>query len=83
MKYLINATEVYRVKTVEDVEKLHEELKMDSHFTLASFSYKTRYQKSKGEIIDEWQLVTVKKTFNDEKEPYSEIEVDYTYPGGF
>jgi hypothetical protein len=56
---------------------------MDSHFTLASFSYKTRYQKSKGEIIDEWQLVTVKKVFNDEKEPYSEIEVDYTYPGGF
>ena len=42
MKYLINATEVYRVKTVEDVEKLHEELKMDSHFTLASFSYKDR-----------------------------------------
>ena len=83
MKYLISATEVYRVKTVEDVEKLHEELKMDSHFTLSSFSYKTRYQKSKGEVVDEWQLVTVKKTFNDEKEPYSEIEVDYTYPGGF
>ena len=54
MKYLISATEVYRVKTVEDVEKLHEELKLDTHFTLASFSYKTRYQKSKGEIIDEW-----------------------------
>ena len=83
MKYLISATEVYRVKTVEDVEKLHEDLKQDTHFTLASFSYKTKYLKQKGEIVDEWQLVTVKKVFNDEKEPYSEIEVDYTFPGGF
>ncbi len=83
MKYLISATETYRVKTVEDVEKLHEELKLDSHFTLASFSYKTKYLKQKGEIVDEWQLVTIKKVFNDEKEPFSEIEVDYTYPGGF
>ena len=83
MKYLISATEVYRVKTVEDVEKLHEDLKQDTHFTLASFSYKTKYLKQKGEIVDEWQLVTAKKVFNDEKEPYSEIEVDYTFPGGF
>ena len=83
MKYLISATETYRVKTVEDVEKLHEELKQDSHFTLASFSYKTKYLKQKGEIVDEWQLVTVKKVFNDEKEPISEVYVDYTYPGGF
>ena len=83
MRYLISATDVYRVKTVEDVEKLHEELKKDSHFTLASFSYKTKYLKQKGEIVDEWQLVTVKKVFNDEKEPISEVYVDYTYPGGF
>lgn len=83
MRYLINATETYRVKTVEEVERLHEELKLDSNFTLASFSYKTKYLKSKGDIIDEWQLVTAKKVFNDEKEPDSEIEVSYGYPRGF
>lgn len=83
MKYLITTTDIYRVATVEDVERLHEELKNDSHFTVASFSYKTKYLKQKGEIVDEWQLVTVKKIFNDEKEPYSQIEIDYTYPGGF
>ena len=77
MKYLISATEVYRVQTVEDVEKLHEELKLDNNFTLASFSYKTKYLKQKGEIVDEWQLVTVKKVFNDEKEPYSNVMVNY------
>ena len=83
MKYLISATDIYRVKTVEEVEQLHEELKNDNHFTLASFSYKTKYLKQKGDIIDEWQLVTAKKVFNDEKEPYSEVDIDYILPGGF
>lgn len=77
MKYLISETDVYRVATVEEVEALHEELKNDSHFTLASFSYKTKVQKQKGDIIDEWQQVTVKKVFNDEKEPYSTVDVTY------
>ena len=82
MKHLISTVETYRVATVEDVEKLHEELKNDKQFALASFSYKTKFLKQKGEIIDEWQSVTVKKVFNDEKEPFSLIEVSYSYPTG-
>jgi hypothetical protein len=77
MKYLVNSVDTYRVNTVEEVEQLHEELKADNHFTLAAFSYKTKQIKSKGEIIDEYQLVTAKKLFNDEKEPGTEIEIKY------
>lgn len=77
MKYLINSVDTYRVATVADVEALHKELKNDSHFTLAAFSYKTKTIKSKGDIIDEYQLVTVKKLFNEEKEPDSFIEINY------
>ena len=77
MKYLINSVDTYRVATIEDVENLHEELTSDPRFTLASFSYKTKYVKQKGEIIDEYQLVTAKKLFNDEKEPGTSIEIDY------
>ena len=77
MKYLINTVETYRVATVDDVETLHEQLKQDSRFTIVSFSYKTKQVKQKGEIIDEYQLVSVKKLFNDEKEPIATIEVDY------
>lgn len=77
MKYLINSTDTYRVATVADVENLHEELKNDTHFTLISFSYKTKYIKVKGEIVDEYQLVTAKKSFNEEKEPDSIIEISY------
>ena len=77
MKYLLSTVDTYRVPTVEDVEQLHEELTNDSHFTLGAFSYKTKYIKQKGEVIDEYQLVTAKKIFNDEKEPSSYIKIEY------
>ena len=77
MKYLIATQEVYRVGTVEEVERLHEELKNDPTFTLGAFSYKYKCQKQKGEIIDEWQQVTVKKLFNEEKDPCTNVEVSY------
>lgn len=75
--YLINSVDTYRVGTVEEVEKLHEDLKADSHFTLASFSYTTKFIKEKGVIVDEYQLVKVKKIFNEEKEPNTLIEMNY------
>ena len=77
MKYLISTTDVYRVPTVAEVESLHEELINDTHFTLNAFSYKTKQIKQKGEIIDEYQLVTAKKLFNDEKEPGTNIDIKY------
>ena len=77
MKYLLSVTDVYRVPKVEDVEALNEELSKDVNFTLSAFSYKTKYVKLKGEIIDEYQVVTAKKVFNDEKEPVNSINVRY------
>lgn len=69
MKYLLNVTVKYRVNSVEDAEALHEQMKKDPHYTLTDFGYKTKYVKSKGEIIDEYQVVTAKQEFNMEKEP--------------
>ena len=77
MKYLLSVTDVYRVPTVADVEALHEELFQDTNFTLPALSYKTNYEKLKGEILHEQQVVTAKKVFNDEKEPVSSINVRY------
>ena len=83
MKYLISATDVYRVPTIAEVEQLHEELINATHFTLNAFSYKTKQIKQKGEIIDEYQLVTAKKLFNDEKEPTDHISLCYTTKTNF
>lgn len=77
MNYLINAVDTYRVATVDDVERLHEELLNDSHFQLTEFSYKTKQIKAKGEVVEEYQLVKAKKIFNDEKDPDSSIQVFY------
>ena len=78
-KFMISDTTVYRVGTVAEVEQLHEDLKDDPSFTLASFSYKTKYIKAKGEILEEYQLVTAKKLFTDEKEPGEQIQTNKVY----
>ena len=75
--YLLSCTDTYRVETVAEVEALHEEISNDANFTLVSFSYKTKYIKEKREIVGEYQVVTAKKVFNDEKEPDRSIEIHY------
>lgn len=77
MKYLLKAVDTYRVPTVEDVEALHEELLEDPAFDLVAFSYKTKYIKSKGEIVEEFQVVSATKVFTDEKEPDRCVDVKY------
>ena len=77
MKYLINTTEVYRVDTIEAAEALNEEVKADGRYEVASFTYKIKNKKLKGEVIDEWYQVTIKKVFNDEKDPFTSVSVNY------
>lgn len=79
MKYLIQSVDTYRVSTVADVEALHEELRQNPNFDLVAFSYKTKLVKVKGEVVDEYQVVTAKKAFNEEKDPISSIDIRYTY----
>ena len=77
LKYVISDTTVYRVPTVKDVEDLHEELSHDPKFTLTNFGYRTKYIKEKGEVVEEYQLVTAKKVFTDEKEPSGCVNIRY------
>lgn len=69
VKYLIKTTMTYRVATVDEVEQLHEDLINNENFSLVGFGYKTKVIKQKGEIVEEYQLVTATVTINDEKEP--------------
>lgn len=76
-KYLLSVTETYRVDTVEEVEQMHEDFVQAEHYDLMSFSYKTKQKKSKGEIVEEYQVVSAKKIFNDEKDIAGDYEVNY------
>ena len=77
MKYLINTTEVYRLDSMEAVEALQEAVKADNRYEVSSFTYKAKCKKQKGEIIDEWYQVSIKKVFNDESDPASNVDVNY------
>lgn len=76
-RYVISDTTVYRVPDVPTVEALHKELSHDPRFQLVGFSYKTKQTKAKGEVIEEYQVVTAKRVFNEEKEP--EVNIDIVY----
>lgn len=76
MTHLIKVTNTYRVPTVEDALRLQKELeKLPGDLT--TFKYATKYIKSKGEIVEEYQLVTATIQFDNEKEPEGTIREFY------
>lgn len=77
MKYLLKAVDTYRVPTIADVEALHEQLLDDPTFDLTAFSYKTKQIKAKGDVIEEYQVVTATKIFTNEKDPEDVYVVTY------
>lgn len=76
-KYLITNVLTFRVPTVEDALKLRDELQNTDFCELVNFSYKTKYIKSKGDIVEEYQIVKATLEFNLEKEPSQKIKVLY------
>ena len=77
MRYLTKVVETYRLANEAEVESFLQELKTDNRFTVAKYSSTKKQRKEKGEVADEWIHFEVTKLFNDEREPYTEIEVDY------
>lgn len=82
-KYLTKVVETYRLANENEVAKFLDELKHDSRFEIAKYSSQKKEKKVKGEIEDEWIRFEVTKIFNDEKEPDSVIEVEYTKENAF
>ena len=69
MYYNLKTTNVYRVPTVEDALRLRKWLERQCVGELTSFSYKTKQIKVKGEVVEEYQLVTATITIDNEKDP--------------
>lgn len=77
MRYLVKSVNTWVIPTVEEVEKFHEELLEDNSYQLTTFGYKTKQIKAKGEVVEEYQVVTETRVFNVEKEPDTFVEVKY------
>ena len=74
MKYLLKTTDIYRVDTLEEVERLRDEMENSPWFSVGSFSYAYKY---KPKTDEEYYVVTVKKDITDEKLPDKQIKVKY------
>lgn len=74
MKYLLKDTEVYRVDSLSEVERLRDELESSNYYSVDSFTYTYKTIKKTGE---DYYLVTVKKGITDEKEPIRRIRIAY------
>lgn len=67
-KYLINRIDTFRVDTEEEAKVFIEQLKQGSG-ELLKHSIEYKEQKAKGEVIQSWYRLVVKRQYNDEKEP--------------
>ena len=76
-KHLISVTEVYRVDNEDQAARLIEDAKNSNQYTLSKYSSVHKERKQKGEVIDEWYRLTLTKVFDDEKEPVSEVSIEY------
>ena len=79
-KYLISVTETYRVDTEAEAAVLIDEAKKDNKYDLKKYTSQKKERKQKGEVVDSWYQVSLKKVFTDEKEP--EFSTHITYSDG-
>lgn len=81
-KYLVQTTEVYRVGSESEAQRIISEAKSDKKFELKKYTAIKKDRKEKKEIVDEWVQVTLVKTFNDEKAPDAYVEITYDVDNG-
>lgn len=78
-KYLISTVETYRVDTEGEVEIMLEQAKNASEYELKKYTSEKKEKKDRksGEIVDSYYKVALYKAFNDEKDAYTEVSVQY------
>lgn len=76
-KYLIKTTEEHRADNESEVTELINAAKADGRYLLSKYSSVKKERKQKGEIVDEYFIVTLVKVFDDAKDPQGEASVEY------
>ena len=76
-KYLLKVTEEHRADSEMEAAELINSAKADGRYILSKYSSVHKERKAKGEVIDEYFIVTLVKVFDDPKEPCGEASVEY------
>ena len=76
-KYLLKVTEEHRADSELEAADLINSAKADARYVLSKYSSVHKERKAKGEVVDEYFIVTLVKVFDDPKEPCGEASVEY------
>lgn len=76
-KYLCSVIETYRVDNEAEADVLIAEARESSIYNLKKSNVQKKEVKQKGEIIDEFVLVTLTKDIQNPKEPEMNVEINY------
>ena len=76
-KHLLKVTEEHRADSELEAAELINSAKADTRSILSKYSSVHKERKAKGEIIDEYFIVTLVKVFDDPKEPCGEASIEY------
>ena len=76
-KYLLKVTEEHRADSEFEAAELINAAKADGRYILSKYSSVKKERKQKGEVVDEYYIVTLVKVFDDPKEPCGEAFIEY------
>lgn len=62
---------------MDAVKELQETVNNDNRYEVKKFEYQAKEIKEKGEVVDEYMLVKITKSFNDPKFPSDKYEIEY------
>ena len=69
MKFLIQTTEIFRCDSEQEAETFLKDMKKDKNYEINSSTVAKKEVKQKGEVVDSYIKLTVKKVYNEEKDP--------------
>lgn len=69
MKFLIQTTEIFRCDSEQEAEIFLKDMKKDKNYEITSSTVAKKEVKQKGEVVDSYIKLTVKKVYNEEKDP--------------
>ena len=69
MKFLIQTTEIFRCDSEQEAETFLKDMKKDKNYEITSSTVAKKEVKQKGEVVDSYIKLTVKKVYNEERDP--------------
>ena len=76
-RYLCAVVETYRVDNESEADELIAQARENSIYELKKYNLQKKEVKAKGEIVDEYYLLSLTKSIQDSKEPTTYIELEY------